>query len=126
FRRVLFRSKIKNELGAQFNIDDHKIIVTYLYAFYEEGNQPDVSSFVERLSDERIKQLVLEIAMLPISDHISEQEINDYIHTIRSQNEAANIQMYLQQQKKAEQQQNPVKAAEIAMQIIEIKKQLKK
>src|SRR5690625_1586311 len=125
-QHISVADKIKNELGAQFNIDDHKIIVTYLYAFYEEGNQPDVSSFVERLSDERIKPLVLEIAMLPISDHISEQEINDYIHTIRSQNEAANIQMYLQQQKKAEQQQNPVKAAEIAMQIIEIKKQLKK
>src|SRR5699024_347160 len=48
---------IQNELGANFTIDDHKIIVTTLYAFYEEGQPPNVGLFLQRIKDERIRSL---------------------------------------------------------------------
>lgn len=117
--------RVQHELGIDLNIDDHKIIVTHLYGFYEEGNEPDVSLFVERVPDERLKQLVIEIAITSVGENISDEEISDYIRTIRSHAQAANIQTYKQQQKMAEKQNDPIKAAEIAMQMIELKKQLK-
>ncbi|HEX6593242.1 MAG TPA: DNA primase [Bacillota bacterium] len=118
--------KVQEELGASFNVDDHKIIATHLYAFYEEGQPADVSLFVERLEEERLKKLVTEIAMIPLVENISEQEIADYMRVIQAETTAVpSIESLKEQQKIAEQQQNPLKAAEIAMQIIELQKELK-
>ncbi|WP_090871496.1 DNA primase [Oceanobacillus limi] len=118
--------KVQEELGASFNIDEHKIIATHLYAYYEEGLPVDVSLFVERLTDEKLKHLVIELAMLPVYEEISDAEINDYIRIIRSQSsEVASIKQLKDEQRLAEQQQDPIKAAQIAMQIIELKKQVK-
>lgn len=118
--------RVQNDLGAMFNIDDHKVIVTHIYAFYEDGHLPDVSLFIDRIEDDKLKQLVIEIAMISIFDNISDQEINDYIRIIRAQaNDVASINLYRHQQKLAEQQNDPIKAAQIAMQIIELQKQMK-
>ncbi len=119
-------NKVQKELGASFNIEAHKIIVTHLYAFYEEGNPADVSLFIERLTDQNLKQFVSEIAMLPVNKNIDDQEIDDYLRTIRTQtNDVPSIKTLKQQQKQAEQHNNPIKAAQIAMEIIKIQKQLK-
>ena len=119
--------KVQKELGAAFNMDEHKIIVTHLYAFYEEGHPADVSLFIDKLADQELKQLVIEIAMTPVLEDISDKEINDYLKIIRSQsNDITSMKTLRQQQKLAEQQNDPIKAAQIAMQIIEIQKQLKK
>ncbi|WP_085991883.1 DNA primase [Oceanobacillus senegalensis] len=118
--------KVQEEIGAGFNIDAHKILATHLYAFYEEGHSSDVSLFIEKLEDHDLKKLVTEIAMLPFSDEISDKEINDYIRMIQAQkNDYVNIQSLKEQQRVAEQQKDPIKAAQIAMQIIELKKQIK-
>jgi len=118
--------KIQEEIGANFNVDNHKIIATHLYAFYEEGHAPDVSLFIEQLNDPECKQLVIEIAMMPFLEEVSDTAINDYIRIIRSQtNNIVSIQSLKEQQKLAEQQNDPIKAAEIGKQIIEMKKQLK-
>ncbi|GAB3050934.1 DNA primase [Virgibacillus ainsalahensis] len=119
--------KAQEEIGAAFTMDEHKIIATHLYAFYEEGHPADVSLFIERLTDQKAKQLVVEIAMNPTLDDISDREINDYIRMIRAEtNDKSNIKTLKEQQKLAEQQNDPLKAAQIAMQIIEIQKQFKK
>lgn len=117
---------IQYELGADFNIDDHKVIVTNLYAFYEDNNQPDVSLFLERLQDERIRNLAAEISMLSIEDQINEQGIKDYISVIKKQyNDITAINKYKEKQRLAEQENDPIKAAKIGMKILELQKQLK-
>jgi len=118
--------KVREKIGASFNIDDHKIIATHLYAYYEAGHAEDVSLFIEKLTEEKLKHLVTEIAMIPISDEISEKEINDYLRIINSEtNENEKIKLLKEQQKVAEQQNDPQKAAEIALQIIDIQKHSK-
>ncbi|SFA70544.1 DNA primase [Lentibacillus halodurans] len=118
--------KVQEEIGASFNIDEHKIIATHLYAYYEEEHQPDVSTFVEMLTDNKLKQLVTEIAMIPVHENITNDEINDYIRIIRAENSnKQNIQSLKEEQRIAEQQNDPIKAAGIAMQIIELQKQWK-
>lgn len=118
--------KVQKEIGVAFNMDAHKIIATHLYAFYEENHPAEVSYFIERLTDQQIKNLVIEIAMIPTNHNISDKEINDYIRIIHAENsDMASIKVLRQEQRLAEQQSDPIKAAQIAMQIIEIQKQLK-
>ncbi|MFZ3578633.1 DNA primase [Virgibacillus sp. DJP39] len=117
--------KVQEEIGAAFNIDVHKIIVTHLYAYYEEEHPADVSRFIEKITDQDIKNLVIEIAMIYTDENISDKEINDYIRFIRAENnDMATIKSLKQEQRSAEQQQDPIRAAQIAMKIIEIQKQL--
>lgn len=123
---VVITDKVQTEIGAGFNIDSHKIIATYLYAFYEEGNDPDVSLFLEKITEPKLQQEITEIAMIPLQDDISDKEINDYIRIIQTKKSDMDALKTLKdQQKRAEQQQDPIKAAQIAMQIIEINKQSK-
>lgn len=117
---------IQNELGADFNIDEHKVIVTALYAFYEDSETPNISLFLERLEDEEIRNLAAEIAMIPTVIDMQEHGLHDYISVIKKQfNDVAIIDKYRQEQRLAEQQNNPIKAAKIGMKILEIQKQLK-
>ncbi|MCT2537589.1 DNA primase [Aquibacillus koreensis] len=118
--------KVKVEVGGAFNVDEHKIIVTYLYGYYEEGYTPNVSQFIEKLPDSAIQSTVVQISMIPIHEDISDKEINDYIRMIRmEQNEKETIHSLKIEQRNAEMQNDPVRAAQIAMQILELKKQIK-
>jgi DNA primase len=123
---TMIADKVREEIGANFTIDEHKIIATHLYAFYEEGHPSDVSLFIDNLSNDSMKQLVIEITMNMDENEISDREINDYIWIIRSENsDKPGIQSLKEQQLLAEKQDNPLKAAEIAVQIMEMEKQLK-
>ncbi|MEN1970506.1 DNA primase [Lentibacillus sp. N15] len=118
--------KVQEAIGGSFNVEMHQVITTHLYAYYEEGHPADVSLFIDRLADDNIKQAVIEIAMIPLNDDISNQEINDYIRIIQAENrDMATIRKLKAEQRRAEQQSDPIKAAKIAMEIIEIQKQLK-
>lgn len=119
--------RVQREIEAHFSVDEHKIIVTYLYAFYEDEEISDISSFIERLPEEHLKQLVIEIAMIPMFDEINNEEIDDLLHHIRIQSsDIKQIKSYKEQQKIAEQQNDPIRAAEIAQKMLEIQRQLKK
>lgn len=118
--------KVQEVIGGSFNMDVHKIIATHLYAYFEEGHPADVSLFIDRLTDETIIQAVTEIAMIPVDENISDQEINDYIREIQAEHhDMATIRELKEAQRQAEKQSDPIKAAKIAMEIIEIQKQLK-
>ena len=118
--------QIKHTLGASFNIEKHKIIVTYLYAFYEDDNQANVSQFIERLDDAEIISEVIEIAMEPVSTDVSADEIKDYVRMIRLEHDdKVVIRNLIAEQKQAEIKKDYLKAAQIGMEIMRIQKELK-
>lgn len=118
--------KIKHQLGASFKVEKHKVIVTYLYAFYEDGLDPNISQFIERLEDEEIINEVIDIAMEPITEEISEHEIADYVHLIKAENsDMVLIRDLLRKQKDAEIKRDYLEAAKIGMEIMRIQKELK-
>lgn len=118
--------RVQHELGGNFKADDHKIIVTYLYAFYEEGNSADVSKFIEDIDDNRLKQVIAEIIMASDTEEINEETLSDYIRMIQVEsNDKRTIQSLKEQLKKAEQESNPLKAAQIANEILHIQRNLK-
>lgn len=123
FKQSNIIDKVQQTLGVQFNIDEHKIILTHLYALYEKYHDFNVSQLIDKLDDEHLKQIVTEIAMISTDEEITEPVLNDYIHIIRS--ESTDIAYLRTLQHKQKQEENPILAAKIGLEIIEIKRQLK-
>lgn len=119
-------SRVQQEIGAGFNVELHKVLVTYLYAFLEEFGEGEVGTFIEWLPEEDLKNLASELALIVHQDHVSDREIRDYIRTIQAEaHDKAGIRALKTEQKLAEQQNDHVKAAQIAMRIVEMQRQLK-
>lgn len=119
--------RIQEEIGANFEVDEHKIIVTHLYAFYEERNSPDISKFIENLSDDNLKKVVTEISMTSEIEEVSEEALSDYINIVKAESSDKNIIQTLKEKLRvAEQESDPLTAAKIAQEILEIKRNSKK
>ncbi|KGX93595.1 DNA primase [Pontibacillus halophilus JSM 076056 = DSM 19796] len=117
--------QVQDEIGGAFNMSEHQVIVTYLYAFYEEGHAPNPVQFMEQLPEE-LQGLVSEIIMLNLSPDITSKEIQDYMLRIQAKrSEKEEISVLEAEQKEAERQNDPIKAAQIAMQIVQLKQSLK-
>ena len=117
--------RVQKEIGSSFNLDEHSVIATHLYAYYETHDEPDLSMFLDFLTDDALKQLVTELAMTT-THGVTDQAIDDYIQYIkRSQIHQDKLASLMEEQRRAEQQNDPIKAAEIAMKMINLQKQLK-
>jgi DNA primase len=115
---------VQQAVQGNFNIEEHQAIVAYLYAFYEEGNEPDVSAFIQRLNDEQLKKLVTELSMLLINEDLSSQELNDYIKHVLNYPKWLKLKEKEIEKNEAERQKDFIKAARIAKEMIEMKKLL--
>lgn len=120
---VAFR--IQDRLQGQFNVEEHRALVLYLYAYYEEGHEPNPSEFIERLPESSLSSLASELAMMSINDELSEQALNDYIQTILIYPQRVAIEKKEAEKQEAERQKDYLKAATIAMEILQLKKTLK-
>jgi DNA primase len=116
---------VQGKVGGNFNIDEYHAIVAHLYAYYGEGNDPNSSQFIQRLEDEKLARIATEIAMMTISDELSEQELNDYLKQITNYPKVVEIEKKEKDRKEAENREDNSLAASIAMQIIQMKKELK-
>src|SRR5690625_6634361 len=92
--------RVQKEIGISFNLDIHKVIATYLYAFYEEDPHPNVSKFIERLDDEELQQVVIEIAMLHVIEDINEEEIDRKSTRLNSSHVAISYAVFCLKKKK--------------------------
>src|SRR5690625_4277638 len=116
-----FTQKIQNEIGIDFNLDIHQVIVIHIYALLEDYETINVSQLYDKITDEKLMQTISDIALIPVNDDITEEEINDYIQTVYFQ---ANKQPELDKLKKelaeAEQAADTEKASAIALEIIRL------
>jgi DNA primase len=117
--------KVQDALGGLFNIEEHSAIAAYLYGFYEEGNMPDVNAFLSRIEDIGLQRVISEISMLTIDVEISSQELNDYVKLVLNYPKTLKIKEKEVERREAERRQEFVKAAQIQMEIIQMKKDLK-
>ncbi|MBM7650011.1 DNA primase [Bacillus ectoiniformans] len=117
--------KVKDLMETHpFNLDEHQAVFTYLLGFYEEGNDPDSSTFMSRLPDANLRRLISEIEMMAVNDSVNEEELNDYIKKIIKQHKLAELNVKKQEQVAAERQNDYATAAKIAMEIMQLKKLL--
>ncbi|TLS39369.1 DNA primase [Pseudalkalibacillus caeni] len=117
--------QVQEEIGGAFNIDEYSALAAYLYSYYAEGNQPDAGMFIEKLNDSTLVKAASEIAMMNVNQDISERELKDYIKQVLSYPKRLQIEEKEIEKKEAEQRQDFVLAAKIAMEILEMKKNLK-
>ncbi|HZH63227.1 MAG TPA: toprim domain-containing protein, partial [Metabacillus sp.] len=117
--------KVLDRLGLQFNIEEHKAIVTYLYAFYEEGNEENVSSFLSKLPSPELQHIVSNIAMITLNSEVSDKELSDYIKQVLNHQKMLMIKEKEVEKIEAERNKQYKEAAQIAMEIIQLKKALK-
>ncbi|KOO43886.1 DNA primase [Priestia koreensis] len=122
-RDVAFR--VQDALQGNFNVEEHRAIVTYLYAFYEEGHEPELSLFMQKLEDPKLSRLASQLAMIDVDEEITEQVLNDYIQQVLIYPKWLTIKEKEQEKQAAERQKDYLKAASIAMEIIQLKKLLK-
>ncbi|APH04351.1 DNA primase [Bacillus weihaiensis] len=120
-----FSQKVLERLGLQFNIEEHKAIVTYLYGFYEEGNEENVSSFLSRLPNSELQDIVSNIAMITLNTEVTEQELSDYIKQVLNHQKMLMIKEKEADKKEAERNKQFREAAQIAMEIIQLQQALK-
>src|SRR5690606_6576099 len=116
--------KVQDELQADFNIEEHRAILTYLYAFYEEGYEPDTSTFLTRIHDENLKRIVTDIAMMSIEDEVTDSVLSDYMKQVLNHKKMSMIKEKESEQLDAERSKDYLKAATIAKEIIQMKKAL--
>ncbi|OZM57730.1 DNA primase [Lottiidibacillus patelloidae] len=117
--------KVQDEIGGAFNIDEHSAIAANLYAYFEEGNEPDLGKFISRLDNPALQKIVTELGMLTIQDEIDDDELNDYLKKVLDYPKWLMIEEKEKEKKEAERQHNFVEAAKIAMEVLEMRQQLK-
>ncbi|AZB43658.1 DNA primase [Bacillus sp. FJAT-42376] len=117
--------KVLDTLGLQFNIEEHRVIATYLYAFYEEGTDEKISTFIQRLPNKELMSAVTDIAMIQVNDEPSSAEIQDYMKQILNYPKILDLQEKEAEKNEAERERDFVKAARIAMEIVHLKRSFK-
>ena len=118
-----FTRKIQNEVGINFNLDVHKVLVTHIYALLEQYDSIEVSQLLDKITDDYLIEVITDIALISINDNITEAEINDYINTINSYaTNKPELDKLKNDLKLAEQENNSQLAAEIAVKIIQFRK----
>lgn len=110
--------------GSTLNIDEHQAIITYLFAYYEKGHDPDPSAFLNYLQDNKLKRVVADIEMMPLNEEISDQELSDYIKQVLNYQKMLKIKEKMAEQKQAERSNDFLRAAAIATEIIQLRKTL--
>lgn len=117
---------VQQEIADQFNVELHAVIAAYLYAFYADHDEPNVSQFILTLQDEALESAATAISLLDI-DHNSEHAIiNDYIQQIRNHHHNNHLlQEKRQEMRRAERAGQLLRAAEIATEINTLERQLR-
>jgi DNA primase len=110
--------------GNTFNIDEHQAIITYLFGFYEDHFNPDSSAFLTYIQDDNLRRMVANIEMMSINEELSNQELTDYIKQVLNYQKLLKIKEKEVEEKEAERQKDYLKAAAIAMEILQLRKSL--
>ncbi|MCO7175694.1 DNA primase [Sporolactobacillus kofuensis] len=115
---------VQDTLGGSFTIDVHQALAAYLYAYYAQGNPPDEGLFIQKLEDPGLQRKVSELSMMPLSEEVDEQEIEDCMRQVIRHSKSSMIADKEDERKKAEQSGDYQRSARLLSEIINIKKQL--
>ena len=84
-----------------FHLDEHQAIITYLYAFYEDGHEPDTSFFLTYLPDPNLRRIVSEIEMMSVNEEVTDKELTDCINQVLKYEKLLKIKEKQEEQKEA-------------------------
>ncbi|MBY9076923.1 DNA primase [Paenibacillus sp. HN-1] len=114
---------VNERLGEEFNIDDHAAIAAYLYAYYAQGKQPDISRFLSSLQDDRLEKIAASISMMETPPAWSPELLDDYIREVRKYPVQRMMEKKREEMIQAEKAGDYLRAAQIASEIIALERQ---
>ncbi|QWU14978.1 DNA primase [Paenibacillus sophorae] len=114
---------VNEHLGEDFNIDDHAAIAAYLYAYYAQGKQPEISRFLSSLQDDRLEKIAASISMMESPPDWSTQVLDDYIREVRKYPVQRMMEKKREEMIQAEKAGDFLRAAQIASEIIALERQ---
>ncbi|MGG5358760.1 MULTISPECIES: DNA primase [unclassified Enterococcus] len=125
FNETAVRGLLK-EQEFQFVHDEYAEVYFLLDAYLsQENNGFNFAEFLDFLQDEKLRQLVVEVAYLRVASESSPREIQDLLDVIDKSGLAEEINIKKQQQQEARRTGNKQWELELAIEIIDLTKQLK-
>ncbi|MDX6153319.1 DNA primase [Marinococcus sp. PL1-022] len=119
--------EVKERIGGEFNIDAHTALAAYLYAYYDDDHEPDVSRFMEYVEEQELVNLVSELMHLDIPTEISDNEMSDYVEQIKIRPKREELLQRQKQLKDAERNgDSDTNQRQLLTRIMELMMQLKK
>ncbi|MFC0216305.1 DNA primase [Paenibacillus chartarius] len=116
---------VEERLGDGFTVEAHAVLAAYLYAFYAQDNEPNLSKYLATLQDPELSSLASSIAMIGASHAVNERVIDDYIAIIKKAPLQQEIKRKEEEAIHAERTGDPLRAAQIRIEMITLEKQLR-
>jgi DNA primase len=116
---------VEERLGDGFMVEAHAVLAAYLYAFYSQDNEPNLSKYLATLQDPELSRLASSIAMIGASHAVNERVIDDYISQIKKAPLQQEIKRKEEEAIHAERMGDPLRAAQIRNEMITLEKQLR-
>lgn len=116
---------VHERLGDAFNVEDHAALAAYLYAYFAQGYDPDVSRFIATLHDDRLERAAASILMMDGDFPFDEMTMDAYIQDIIKVPQYRDIERKKEEMVRAERTGNFLAAAQIASEIITLERQLR-
>ncbi|MFT0800134.1 DNA primase [Bacillus swezeyi] len=117
--------KVLDRVGFEFNLDQHRAVVAYLYAMYEEGAEISIQQLFKRIEDQELSQLLTDILMLQVNEELGEAELSDYVKKVLNYRNWSMIKEKEAARAEAERQKDFIRAATLAQEIIKLNRSLK-
>lgn len=114
---------VQERLGDDFHIEEHAALAAYLYAYFAQGNDPNVGRFISTLQDDRLESLASAIALA--NTPFDERVMEDCLRTIGRASLVREMERKKEEMHQAERSGDPIKAAQILTEIIALEKRRK-
>lgn len=115
---------VEEHLGARFNVEMHAALAAYIYGYYTEHDEFNLSRFLMTLQDEQLERLASSIAVIGDGHVVSPEIIDHYIREIIRFPQQQAITRKKEEMIRAEREGDPERAARILQEIISLENQI--
>lgn len=119
-----YTAYVEEQLGDAFIVETHAAIAAYIYAFYADHDEPDISKLIGML-DAQLGGIASAISLMYSEEAATPQVVDDYIKEIRKFPILKMIQQKKKELLEAERSGDVMKASQIGTEMITLEKKLK-
>jgi len=118
-------ASVHDKLGDGFRVEDHAALAAYLYAYYSQGNDPDVTRFFSTLQDERLERTAASILSMDTVPPYTNENLEAYVLEVVKETKLQELKERVEERIRAERAGDVLRAAQIAIEIMTLERQLK-
>ncbi|MFD2672365.1 DNA primase [Marinicrinis sediminis] len=117
--------EVQAKLGDQFHVEVHAALAAYLYAFFAQHEEVDLTRFVSSLRSDELVQTASSILLMESEPEVSPEIIDEYIRHIRIVPQLREIEQKKREMLQAEKNGDVATAIRLGSEIIALERQLK-